>query len=396
MKKRLFCYVLSLTLLLSNGLYATVYAGEDAKTAPTANLELKAKSALLMEPTTGKIIYELNAHEKLRPASITKIMTLLLLYEAVESGKIKWDEDVLVSEHASGFGGSTVFLETGEIQPVKELAKSIAVASGNDAAVAMAEHIAGSEEAFVQMMNNKAKELGMENTNFVNACGLDADGHVTSAYDVALMSRELINKYPQVYDFTKIWMDTLVHQRKNGEEVSELVNTNKLLKWYPEYATGLKTGSTSLAKFCLSGTARKNDLDLIAVIMAAPDPKARFQETIKLLEYGFANTKLYKDPIKGKSLGNIPVNRGTSDQLDGIAMEDFSCILDNNSGMEVTHDVELLESIDAPVKAGDKLGEVIYKAGDEVVGRIDLVADKDVPKATFRYYIGKLLKMFFQ
>lgn len=396
MKKRLFCYVLSLALFLGNGLHLYVYAGDDTQTTPAAKLELKAKSAILMEPTTGKIIYEQNAHEKLRPASITKIMTLLLLYEAVEKGKIKWDEDVVVSEHASGFGGSTVFLETGEIQPVSELAKGIAISSGNDAAVAMAEHIAGSEEAFVEMMNTKAKELGMEDTHFENACGLDADGHVTSAYDVAVMSKELITKYPQIYDLTKIWMDKLVHQRKDGEEVSELVSTNKLLKWYPEYATGLKTGSTSLAKYCLSGTARKNGLDLIAVVLAAPSTKERFSETIKLLEYGFANTKLYKDPIKGKALGNIPVNRGTFDNVDCIGVEDFSCILDNKNEQEVMHEVEMLESIDAPVKAGDKMGEVIYKSGDEVVGRIDLIAAKDVPKATFKFYIGKLFKMFFQ
>ncbi len=396
MKKRLFCYVLSLVLFLGNGLHLYVFAGDDDQTTPPVKLELQAKSAILMEPTTGKIIYEKNAHEKLRPASITKIMTLLLLYEAVEKGKINWDEDVVVSEHASSFGGSTVFLDTGEIQPVGELTKGIAIASGNDAAVAMAEHIAGSEEAFVEMMNNKAKELGMEDTNFVNACGLDADGHVTSAYDVAIMSKELITKYPQIYDLTKIWMDKLVHQRKDGEEISQLVNTNKLLKWYPEYATGLKTGSTSLAKSCLSGTARKNDLDLIAVIMAAPDNKARFSEAIKLLEYGFANTKLYKDPIKDKALGNIPVKRGIFESVDCIGVEDFSCILDNNNGQEVTHDIEVLENIDAPVNAGDKLGEVIYKIGDEVIGRMDLVAANDVPKATFKFYIGKLLKMFFK
>lgn len=394
MKKRLFCMVLCLALFFSNGIF--IQAEEDKQSAGASKLELQAQSAILMEPTTGKIIYEKNAHEKLRPASITKIMTLLLIYEALENGKIKWDEDVVVSEHASGFGGSTVFLETGEIQPVSELVKGIVVSSGNDAAVAMAEHVAGSEEGFVEMMNAKAKELGMEDTNFANACGLDIDGHLTSAYDVAIMSKELITKYPQVYDLTKIWMDKLVHQRKDGEEVSELVSTNKLLKWYPEYATGLKTGSTSLAKYCLSGTARKNGLDLIAVIMAAPDHKARFRENIKLLEYGFANTKLFKDPIGGKVLGNIPVNRGTLDSIDTVGLEDFSCILDNNATGEIISDVELLESIDAPIKAGDKLGEVIYKAGDQVVGRVDLIASADVPKATFNFYVGKLLKMFFQ
>jgi D-alanyl-D-alanine carboxypeptidase (penicillin-binding protein 5/6) len=360
----------------------------------TSGLEITAKSAILMEPTTGKILYEKNSHEKLRPASITKIMTLLLMYEAIENGKINWDDKVQVSEHASSFGGSTAFLETNEIQPVDILAKGIAIASGNDAAVAMAEHIAGSEEEFVNMMNNKAKELGMKDTHFVNACGLDADGHLTSAYDVAIMSKELITKYPEIYELTKIWMYDLKHQRKNGEEISQLVSTNKLLKWYPEYTTGLKTGSTSLAKYCLSGTANKDGLDLIAVVMAAPDHKKRFREVMKLFDYGFANCKKYSDPIKDKVLANVPVNKGVLESVDCVGAKDFTCILSKDE-KEVTNEINVAEFIEAPIKKGDKIGEIIYKSGEKEVGRVDLIAANDICKAYFKFYINKILKMFF-
>ncbi|GMQ64520.1 D-alanyl-D-alanine carboxypeptidase family protein [Vallitalea maricola] len=391
MKKRIFCYLLSLALFIGGTFNVYVHAEEE----PKDKLELTAKSAILMEPTTGKILYEKNSHERLRPASITKIMTLLLMYEALENGKIGWEDEVVVSEHASSFGGSTIFLETNEVQPVKELAKGIAVASGNDAAVAMAEHIAGTEGEFVNMMNAKAKELGMKDTNFVNACGLDADGHLTSAYDIAIMSKELTTKYPQVYDLTKIWMDKIVHQRKDGEEISELTSTNKLLKWYPEYATGLKTGSTSLAKYCLSGTANKDGLNLIAVVMATPNHKERFREVMKMLDYGFANCKMYKDSIKDKTLANVPVKKGTLDSIDCVGAEDFSCIFDSKEQQEITNDIQVEEFVEAPIATGDKIGEIVYKCGDKEVGRVDLVAANEVPKATLKFYIGKILKMFF-
>ncbi|QUH31796.1 D-alanyl-D-alanine carboxypeptidase family protein [Vallitalea guaymasensis] len=391
MKKRIFCYLLSLALFMGGTFNVYVHAEEE----PKDKLELTAKSAILMEPTTGKILYEKNSHERLRPASITKIMTLLLMYEALENGKIGWEDEVVVSEHASSFGGSTIFLETNEVQPVKELAKGIAVASGNDAAVAMAEHIAGTEGEFVNMMNAKAKELGMKDTNFVNACGLDADGHLTSAYDIAIMSKELTTKYPQVYDLTKIWMDKIVHQRKDGEEISELTSTNKLLKWYPEYATGLKTGSTSLAKYCLSGTANKDGLNLIAVVMATPNHKERFREVMKMLDYGFANCKMYKDAIKDKTLANVPVKKGTLDSIDCVGAEDFSCILDSKEQQEITNDIQVEEFVEAPIAIGDKIGEIVYKCGEKEVGRVDLVAANEVPKATLGFYLGKILKMFF-
>ena len=392
MKRRLVCYLLSLALLLSSSFNVIVFADE-----PVTNnkLEITAKSAILIEPTTGKILYEKNAHEKLRPASITKIMTLLLMYEALENGKIGWEDEVTVSEHASSFGGSTIFLETNEVQPVKELAKGIAVASGNDAAVAMAEYIAGTEGEFVNMMNAKAKELGMTDTNFVNACGLDADGHLTSAYDVAIMSKELTTRYPQIYELTNIWMDTIKHQRKDGEEISELTSTNKLLKMY-EYATGLKTGSTSLAKYCLSGTANKDGLNLIAVVMATPDHKKRFSEVRDMLNYGFANCKLYKDEIKGQVLANIPVKKGTLENLDCVAAKDFNCVLDSKEQQEVTNEIQIPEFIEAPIVEGDKIGEIVYSCGDKEVGRIDLIAKDDVTKATLGFFIAKIFGMFFR
>ncbi|GMQ57024.1 serine-type D-Ala-D-Ala carboxypeptidase DacF [Vallitalea sediminicola] len=391
MKKRVFCYLLSLALFIGGTFNVYVRAEEE----PKDKLELTAKSAILMEPTTGKILYEKNSHERLRPASITKIMTLLLMYEAIENGKIGWEDEVVVSEHASSFGGSTIFLETNEVQPVKELAKGIAIASGNDAAVAMAEHIAGTEGEFVNMMNAKAKELGMEDTTFANACGLDADGHLTSAYDIAIMSKELTTKYPQVYDLTKIWMDKIVHQRKDGEEISELTSTNKLLKWYPEYATGLKTGSTSLAKYCLSGTANKDGLNLIAVVMATPNHKERFREVMKMLDYGFANCKMYKDSIKDKTLANVPVKKGKLESIDCVGAEDFTCILDSKEQQEITNDIQVEEFVEAPIATGDKIGEIVYKCGEKEVGRVDLVAANEVPKATLKFYLGKIFKMFF-
>ncbi|MCT4597639.1 MAG: D-alanyl-D-alanine carboxypeptidase [Vallitalea sp.] len=390
MKKRLLSYFLSLVMVLSC-INIYVLAEEDKKD----KLELTAKSALLMEPSTGKILYEKNAHEKLRPASVTKIMTLLLMYEALENGKIGWEDEVVISEHASSFGGSTILLDTGEVQPVSILAKGIVVASGNDAAVAMAEHIGGTEDEFVQMMNNKAKELGMDDTHFVNACGLDVDNHVTSAYDVAIMSRELITKYPQIFQLSKIWMDEIVHKRKKGEEVTVISSTNKLLQWYKEYATGLKTGSTSLAKYCLSGTANKDGLQLIAVVMAAPNWKARFNEVIKMFEYGFANCKIYKDTIKDKTLASLPVRRGTLEEIACVGAKDFSCVLDNTNNGEITNEIQVPEFVDAPINVGDKLGEIIYKSGDEEVGRVDLIANEAVERATFNFYLDKLVKMFF-
>ena len=272
-----------------------VMAEEETEGESAGSVTVTAPSVLLMEASTGKVLYEKDADTRRPPASVTKVMTILLIYDALSAGKIHKEDVVTTSEYAASMGGSQVFLEAGEEQTVDTLLKCIVVSSANDACVAMAEYISGTEEAFVQQMNERARGLGMENTVFKNCNGLDTDGHVTTARDIALMSRELITKYPDVYEYTKIWMDTIVHKTKKGEEEFGLSNTNKLIRQY-SYATGLKTGSTGEAKFCLSATAQKDGIDLIAVIMAAPDVKTRFADAQTLLNYGFSICRKYEDP----------------------------------------------------------------------------------------------------
>jgi D-alanyl-D-alanine carboxypeptidase (penicillin-binding protein 5/6) len=331
---------------------------------------VNAASAILMEASTGKVLYESNADTPLPPASVTKIMTLLLIYDSVGSGKIKWDDMVTVSENAAGMGGSQIFLEVGETQSVETLTKSIAIASANDAAVAMAEYIGGSEDGFVQLMNSKAKALGMKNTTFKNACGLDTDGHLTSARDIAIMSRELMLKYPDVKKYTTTWQDTITHTTKKGSSEFGLTNTNKLIKWY-NGATGLKTGSTGKALYCLSGTATRDGMDLIAVVMAAPEPKVRFQEVMKLLDYGFANYKVVKG-VKAVTKGVV----GMVTAKDSTAKPESK--------------VELCDAVTAPVKAGDKLGRLVYYSEGKEIGSCDLVAAEEVNKAGFGCNMKKL------
>lgn len=358
-------------------------------------MELASPSAVLMEGSTGTVLFEKNKDERLKPASITKIMTLLLIFEALESGQIKLTDDVSVSEHAASMGGSQVFLEPYEVQKVETMIKCISIASANDASVAMAEHIAGSEEEFVARMNKKAKELGMNNTNFVNCSGLDDDNHYTTAYDVALMSRELITKYPQISNYATIWMDTFVHTTKKGRTEFGLTNTNKLIKSY-KGITGLKTGSTSVAKYCLSATARRNNMDLIAVIMAAPDTKTRFMEAAKLLNYGFANYTIYVDDNKDLVLDPVRVVKGKSDFVKGHVGEEFSYLCDKQKSPDkIRKEVILTEKIQAPVKAGDKIGEIVYYYENAKIGSIDIHALSDVDKAGFMDCFGKTLKRFF-
>ena len=321
MLKRLTAFVLMAIIsmtVISGG--ATVSATTDENvqenTAEGDGLGIQSKAAVLMEKTTGNVLYEKNADEKLSPASITKIMTLILIFDNIESGKIKLEDMVTTSEYAKSMGGSQVFLATGEQQTVDTLIKCIIVASGNDASVAMAEHIAGTEEEFVKMMNKRAKELGMNSTNFEDCCGLtDSTNHYTSARDVAIMSRELISKYPQIHNYSTIWMENITHTTDKGTKEFGLTNTNKLLKQY-QWTTGLKTGSTSLAKYCVSATAKKNDIELIAVIMAAPDYKIRFSEAIKLLEYGYGKCDLYSDVISGEKVYV---------KIDGVVKEKVKC-----------------------------------------------------------------------
>lgn len=352
--------------------------------------DLAAPSVLLMEASTGTVLYEKDSHALLRPASITKIMTLILIFDAIKSGGIALDDVVSVSEYAASMGGSQVFLEQGETQLVDTLIKCISVASANDACVAMAEHISGTEAAFVENMNRRAKELGMNDTTFVNCCGLDADGHLTSAYDVALMSRELTTKYPKIHEYSTIWTDTITHVTKRGTKDFGLANTNRLIRQYP-YATGLKTGSTSLAKYCVSATAKKDGMELIAVIMAAPDPKARFADASSLLNYGFSKYRIFVDENKD-ILSAIPVKKGTSNEVPLSYRSSFQYVV--ASGIDfsgITKEFELPDYVNAPVLSGDVLGRAVYKLGDRTIGTVDILCTQDIPAAIYRDYLMDLL-----
>ncbi len=361
-------------------------------TNTTNTLEVLGKSAILMEATTGKILYELNPDEQLSPASVTKVMTLYLIYESIDQGKIKWEDIVTVSEYAASMGGSQIFLEPMEKQDVKTLTKSIAIASANDAAVAMAEYIAGTEQEFVKLMNQKAKELGMENTNFENACGLDTDtvNHYMSAKDIAIISRELMTKYPEIKEFTTKWQDTITHKTKKGETEFGLTNTNKLLKWY-DGATGLKTGSTQKALYCLSGTAERDGLSLIAVIMGAPDPKVRFQEVMKMFDYGFANYQVIECDSQGKNMGYTNVYKGEKDTVNGVIEKPASFVIKKGESTDIQTNVEMIEGIKAPVKKGTKIGEAIYTYQGNEIARINILAEEDIEKASLNDIFKKLI-----
>jgi D-alanyl-D-alanine carboxypeptidase (penicillin-binding protein 5/6) len=357
----------------------------------TQGISVSAPSALLMEASTGSIIYEKKAHTSLRPASITKIMTLILIFDALKNKKITLEDTVTVSEYAASMGGSQVFLEPGETQTVDTMIKCIAVASANDACVAMAELISGSEQEFVAQMNSRAKGLGMENTNFLNCCGLDADGHVTSAYDVALMSRELITLYPQIHDYSTIWMDTITHVTKRGDSEFGLANTNKLIRQY-EYATGLKTGSTSLAKYCVSGTATKDGLDMIAVIMAAPDYKVRFADAINLLNYGFSKCQVYQDDNM-KPLPDLTVLNGAKDKVSLSYKEIFKYLDTKDSDFSaIKKEIQLPDSATAPISKNETVGKVVYTLDGVEIGRVDLIFAEAVEAANFQDYLFKMVK----
>lgn len=378
-----------LTLFFSVGCCLPALAAEKQYENLT-DLGLTSKSALLMEEDTGTILYEQNSHEALPPASVTKVMTLLLIYEGERDGKFDWTDTVQVSEHAASMGGSQVFLEEGETQTAADMTKSIAIASANDAAVAMAEFLAGSEEAFVQKMNERAKELGMEDTNFVNACGLDTEGHVSSAYDIALMSRELMENFPEIKEYTTTWQDSIIHKTRRGEETFGLTNTNKLIQWY-DGATGLKTGSTGNALYCLSGTAERDGMGLIAVVMAAPDYKVRFREVMQLLDYGFANYAIEKGREKGYAMGEVPVEKGMTDTVEAVVAEEISVLVPKGKESQWETRTELLPAVSAPVEAGTKVGELVYLRDGEEVGRVELTAGKNVAKANVDTMLRRML-----
>lgn len=350
-----------------------------------------AKSAVLMEPRTGTVLLEKNAHESLPPASVTKVMTILLVYDALAEGRLKAEDVVTISEHASSMGGSQVFLEPGEEQTVATLLKCVVVASANDGAVALAERVSGSEEAFVADMNQRAKALGMNDTTFKNACGLDADGHVTSAYDIALMTRELMTKYPQVFELTKIWQDTIVHTTRRGSEEFGLTNTNKLLKMYPD-ATGMKTGSTGAALFCLSATAERDGLQLVSAIMGAPTAKIRFEESIKMLDYGFAYYAVTVGDAAGTKKGDIPVDKGAKDTVAAVVQTEVSVLTQKGEAAALETQLTLDEFVKAPVAAGTAVGEIVYTYQGKPVGKSALVAEEAVERLNFSGMVRRLMQ----
>ena len=374
-----------------------VQTAGDAQAAPAdqsqAAVQIAAPSAILMEASTGQVIYEKDADEKRSPASVTKVMTLILIFDALQSGKIQLTDEVVTSAHAKSMGGSQVFLEEGEKQTVETLIKCIVIASGNDASVAMAEYIAGSEDEFVRMMNERAASLGMSNTHFVDCCGLtESPDHYTTARDIAIMSRELINKYPQIHNYSTIWMENITHVTKQGTKEFGLSNTNKLLKMATNFTvTGLKTGSTSIAKYCLSATAEKDGVRLIAAIMAAPDFKARFADAQTLLNYGYANCKLYEDK-EHLPLPQMPVTGGVEDEV-GLTYEGtFSYLsLKGEDLGAIEKKLVLLESVPAPVEPGQKAGVLEYSLGGKKLGEVNVLTNGSIREAGYMDYLKKLV-----
>ena len=357
-------------------------AKEDGAQSAETGLTVSAETAVIMEASTGKVLYEKDADAKLPPASVTKIMTLLLIFDAIDSGQIKLEDMVTTSEYAASMGGSQVFLEPGETQTVDTMIKCISVASANDACVAMAELIGGSEEVFVQKMNERAEGLGMENTHFVNCNGLDTDGHLTTARDIALMSRELITKYPQIHDYSMIWMENITHTTSKGTSEFGLSNTNKLIRQY-EYATGLKTGSTSKAKFCLSATAKKDDIEMIAVVMAEPDSKTRVKDAIAMLNYGFGKCSRYRDDkVLGKAV-QAEVVKGTEKEVEGEVKDSFQYIDVEGADLSAIEKKAELKKVKAPVKKGEVIGKVVYSLNGEDIGEVSITAKNSVKKMTF-------------
>ena len=355
--------------------------------ASAASLEVAGKSALLMDMATGTVLFEQNSHEKLAPASVTKVMTMLLIMEAIDSGKIGWEDTVTVSESAAAKGGSQIYLKVGETMSVTDMLKSVAVSSANDCACALAEHIAGSESAFVEKMNQRAKELGMNDTHFVNCTGLDDDDiakeHLTSAYDIALMSRELMVKHPSIQKFTTIWMDTV----RNG--AFGLSNTNKLVRFYPG-ATGLKTGFTANAGYCLSATAQRDGLGLIAVVMGAKTSQERFAGCKAMLDYGFANYALIVPQLPEQNV--VPVKLGIQKTVIAVPGEDTQLLLDKSQKDQVTTEVILDESVTAPVSKGQKLGTLTVRAGEQVLRQVPMVASDTVPRVSWLQLFVQMLQ----
>lgn len=400
MKFRLFLsFLLSFTLVLSSFLSLSSpcpKAQAQTNENTSSQIEINANAAVLLEESTGTILYEKNKDKELVPASITKIMTLLLIFDEIEEGHLNLSDTVTVSEYAAGMGGSQVFLEAQETQTVETMIKCICIASANDAAVAMAEKIAGSEETFVKKMNEKALSLGMKHTQFKNCTGLDdniENGHFSSAYDVAVMSRELIAKHPEISNYSTVWMDSITHKTKKGEKEFGLTNTNKLVRFY-DGITGLKTGSTSKAKYCLSATAKRNGISLIAVVMAAPDHKMRFQEAQKLLDYGFANCFVYEDNYKEINFSEIDVQGGIPEKISVYPRNSFSHIFTHSYDSSKIRKECVYKELHAPVEAGTNAGTLVYYYEGKEIGNVPLLARQSAKKAGYADFFSLLLKQF--
>lgn len=398
MKRKIYCAFLCICFLciteVCHATYLTIPTWAEDSIVETSGevgenfLDLSCESAILISQDTGEVLYEHNAHEKLRPASVTKVMTILLIMEEIDSGRLSYSDKISCSEKASSMGGSQIWLDTREELTVDEMLKAICVVSANDCTVAMAEHIAGSEEMFVNRMNERAKELGMNDTTFKNCHGIDEDGHETSSYDIALMSRELLRNHPSITKYTTIWMDSL----RDGK--SELVNTNKLIRNY-QGATGLKTGSTSLALFNLSASATRDDLSLIAVIMRAPSTKERFSCARKLLDYGFSTFKYKKFAEKDVEVMNVPINKGVVSEASVKYADTSGKIMNKKSEGNVEQEIIINDNISAPIEAGQVLGKVEFRVDGEAVASVDLVAENDVAKLNIFTMGKRILKKWF-
>lgn len=386
-RKRIIVWLL-MGILLTQTVFSVMTISVNA--AP----DISTPSYIVMEASTGQVICEQDADTRRSPASITKIMTLLIIFEHLKSGRIRLDDQVTTSAYAKSMGGSQVYLEEGETQTLKTMIKCIAVASGNDASVAVAEYIAGSEGEFVKLMNEKAESLGMQNTHFEDCCGLtDSDDHYSSAKDVAIMSRELITKYPEVFDYTTIWMEDIEHKTAQGTSTFTLSSTNRLLKMY-EWTTGLKTGSTSKARYCLSATANKDGMELIAVVMAAPDPKTRFQDAMSLLSYGYSVSQMYtdenKDPLPAQK-----VEGGIEDMVNLVYEGPYSYLDTAGSNLnEIEKEISLPGTVTAPIAEGDAIGEAVYKLNGTRIGSVSILAAKSVEKAQYKDYYKKIWGLY--
>lgn len=359
-----------------------------ANTEVNNPLGLTSGGAILIDQNSGEILYDYNMHQQLRPASVTKVMTLLLIMEALDSGKISLNDKIPCSENASKMGGSQIWLDTKEELTVDEMLKAICVVSANDCTVAMAEYLEGSQEAFVDKMNAKAKELGMNDTTFKNCHGIDEDGHVTSPYDIALMSKELLTKHPGITRYTTIYMDSL----RDGK--SQLVNTNKLVRNYSG-CTGLKTGSTSVALFNLSASATRNGLSLIAVIMKAETTKVRFEEARKLLDYGFSNYKYQSFGTSGDSVGKCQINKGIKNNIEAVLKDNVGFVQKKTNSTEITQSLEIYNNIYAPIQKGQKIGEISFSSNNQILKTVDLVSSEDVDKYTFSSMIKNTYENWF-